>query len=103
MVSQQSCVYTFISDAIAERRQPARKGPHHEWDNQEDRRTNPAYGGVCCSLGNMIQTAPMSNKPRYKWYESERIWVLMDEAGCVDEHGLIMCPLILLPPGFSPQ
>src|SRR5687768_9648732 len=28
-------------------RQPARKGPHHEWDNQEDRRTNPASSGVC--------------------------------------------------------
>lgn len=30
-------------------RQPARKGPHHEWDNQEDRRTNPASSGVCFS------------------------------------------------------
>jgi hypothetical protein len=28
--------------AIAVVHSPARKGPHQEWDNQEERRTNPA-------------------------------------------------------------
>lgn len=42
LATQFRSQYRLSGNARAERRLPARKGPHHEWDNQEDWCTNPA-------------------------------------------------------------